>query len=176
MDWHTISKILEEHKEKSTIQLEEIFNKDHSWVSRARKFYNATEEEKKELALKHRQFEIFYEMYLDYKKEQETINKNKEIIKKTTGLNEKEFILRLISLLEIIKGLALEVRHCNKERAYLIKENTETALDINRKQNEINELKKELNEIKKYLSFYKKLYYTASALNLFMIIIYFIKG
>jgi len=153
MDWEEYIKLLEENKDKSVRELEEIFGKSKSWCHALRKFTDATEEEKEELAKQHGQYLKFYELYTEYKKRQEEKQKEEE--------NKPD-------LEKIIKYLTTELKECRKLKEDLIKENAEDALEINRLRNALNNKEQEVIKLQKTLETGKKTLY---ALNILIIII-----
>jgi len=153
MDWEEYIKILEENKDKSVRELEEIFGKSKSWCHALRKFADATDEEKEELAQQHAQYLKFYELYTEYKKKQEEKQKEEE--------NKPD-------LEKIIKYLTTELKECRKLKEDLIKENAEDALEINRLRNALNNKEQEVIKLQQTLETGKKALY---ALNILIIII-----
>jgi len=153
MEWEEYIKLLEENKDKSVRELEEIFGKSKSWCHALRKFTDATEEEKEELAKQHGQYLKFLGLYTEYKKRQEEKQKEEE--------NKPD-------LEKIIKYLTTELKECRKIKEDLIKENAEDALEINRLRNALNNKEEEVIKLQKTLETGKKTLY---ALNILIIII-----
>jgi len=160
MTWEEIQELLEKNKDKPYKDLEKIFKKKKGWISRLKKFYEASEEEKEELAKSHSQFKAFYRLWKEYKAQ---LNSQEEIKEEEEEQNKE------ISE-ELIKSLGLKLKECEKIKKELIKENAETALDINRKQNLISELQLKIEILEKTNRYLKNSIYFTTILAILLII------
>jgi len=169
MTWEEIQELLEKNKDKTYKELEKIFKKKKGWISRLKKFYEASEEEKEELAKNHSQFKAFYKLWKEYK---EKLNSQEEIKEE----EEKEEEQNKEISEELIKSLGLKLKECEKIKKELIKENAETALDINRKQNLISELQLKIELLEKINRYLKNSIYFTTILTILLLIFFGIKG
>ena len=171
MTWQEITGILENNKEKNNTELGSIFNKNHSWVSKLRKFYNATDKEKEDLKDKDRVYSYFYKLWTNKDiEEKPPIEEHKQV--------EKDYnYTMLIIYFNFLKSFAIDLKHCKELNKQLLKENAEDALEINRLINVNNKLEKKILILQKEIKLWKRYFYGSFGfIGLVLIILIFIKG
>jgi len=186
--WEELVTILEKNKDKNIIELGKIFKKDKSWVSRLIKFYNASEEEKKELALQNKIFKGFYNLYIQYKQNHQ--EKKEKRLHQTlipyknllpVPITHYKYDIKLLieptlkELRDTIKILSVELAHCEKLRKTLLKENAEQSITINYYVNHSNSLEEEKKVLETKLKYFQFLYIVSLIIGFSAVIIGVIK-
>jgi len=188
--WEELIELAEKYKGTPVRQLEEIFEKDSSWINRFFRFYEASEEEKEKLVTKHPGFKALNNLYSKYKnkKQMETSPYSltppkgfylKPFVITPLGANDQENTEEEITqeeniedLKKIISRLTIELHHTQKLKNIFLEENTELSRTVTYYKYLANDIEIKNKDLKKEIKYLKILY----VILLFIIFTIFIIG
>jgi len=188
--WEELIELAEKYKGTPVRQLEDIFEKDSSWINRFFQFYEASEEEKETLATKHTVFKALNNLYTKYKnkKQMETSPYSltppkgfylKPFVITPLGANDQENTEEEITqeeniedLKKIISRLTIELHHTQKLKNIFLEENTELSRTVTYYKYLANDIEIKNKDLKKEIKYLKILY----LISVFVIFIIFIIG
>jgi len=176
--WEEWIKILENNPKKSVRELAKEFNKNHAWVNKLKKFYNAPAEEKEKLKDTHPQYAYFYKVW-----KKNNINEITVFPQPTTcNSQEKQKntlpripYYQIQDLKKVIMRIALENKHLIEENNAFAEDNIAKACSINKLINEKNSLREELQQKTTELKIITFFYYLTSLIAVITIITGIIK-
>jgi len=189
--WEELIALAEKYKGTPVRQLEEIFEKDNSWINRFFQFYKASEEEKEKLVTKHPGFKALNNLYTQYKnkKQMETSPYSlippkgfylKPFVITPLGANDQENTEEentqeenIEDLKKIISRLTIELHHTQKLKNIFLEENTELSRTLTYYKYLANDMEIKNKDLKKELK-YLKILYLISLCSVFIILI--VKG
>jgi len=153
--------------------LAKIFKKDSSWGTRLKQFYFASKKEKEQLKNKHPAFKAFYNLYIEYLKNnpspepvEEKIEIEEPLVREEENMYEEEISQNLQELIEenkkleqMVISLTVEIKHLREYNKVLIEDNAAKGLNINRAIKSRNVAWENVKKCGKELKYYKLWYW-----------------
>lgn len=174
-EWQKWETLLKENPDKSTRELESIFNKSYSWIGRFKKFYNASTNEKEKLKTQNKQYTLFYKKWKYHLSRLFPVVIEKEKAKPagetTSSPDEKEDINKIKFMLA---ELLIENQQVLENIRSLQEDNLSKAKHINQLVNKVEELEEKLNTCNLLQKVFKIVFYTTAGIIILLLVsIYF---